>query len=174
MKRLLAAPALILVSACIGLPDLPDLPRPSLPRIPTPGLPWIGDDEPELEPVRDRDVLAFASRIETFYRALEGTPLDAPLTYESSGLRAHFVDTEAFSDYYASLTLQVRLAQLRNARVERIEVRQFTFESEERARVEVMLVGHHERSLRFWEMELPRTDIWTLVRGDWMLTPEKL
>lgn len=135
---------------------------------------WFGGSEPPLEPVQERDVLAFASRIEGFYRELEAVPLDVMMTYDNPDLRAHFPDAAAFADYYASLASQIRRAQLRNGRAERIEIRDFYFEGPELAHVDVALIGHHQRALRFWEIQLSRTDTWRLVNGAWVLSPGKL
>ena len=126
------------------------------------------------EQVADRDVLEFANRIETFYRSLELVPLDAQITFEDTELRAHFRDPDAFSDYYASIAEQIRGAHFRNGRANRVEILEFSFESPEQATVQVALVGQHQRALRFWEIQLPRTDTWLLVDGNWLLSPTGL
>ena len=128
----------------------------------------------EPERVTDPEVLAFAARIEGFYRALEGVPLDVEMTFDEPGFRSHFRSEAAFIDYYASLASQVRDAQYRNAKALRIEIRDFHFHSSTRARVNVTLVGRHLRILRFWEIERARTDTWQFLEGRWLLTPEKL
>lgn len=133
---------------------------------------WSGG--PERETVTEEEILAFAERIEIFYRSLEETPLDALLTYEDEGLRTHFRDDAAFADYYASLADQVRSASLRNGQAERVEVREFRFDGPDLATVDVALLGRHQRGLRFWEIELHRTDTWRLEDGTWILAPEKL
>ncbi len=130
--------------------------------------------QPGLEPVQDPEVLAFASRIEGFYRGLEGVPVDVRMTFEDERLRDHFDSQAAFTDYYASLAAQLRDAQFRNTRVDRVEIRDFSFENPERARVLVTLVGRHLRILRFWEIETRRSDAWQLLDGRWVLTPERL
>ena len=165
-----------LLTGCLSWPELPDLPRPGLPKLGWPGLPgWLHfGGEAELEPVDDGAVLRFAARIEAFYRGLEAIPLDVLITYENPELREHFVDEVAFGDYYASLAYQVRRSQLRNSQIERFEIRDFHFESDDVARVELILVGRHQRTLRFWELELARTDTWRRVEGSWVLSPEKL
>ena len=119
-------------------------------------------------------MVAFAERIEVFYRSLEDIPLDAEMTYQDEDLRAHFRDETSFADYYASLADQVRRASLRNGRAHRVEIREFRFEGPELARVDVSLYGRHLRGLRFWQIELERTDTWLLEEGAWLLSPEKL
>jgi hypothetical protein len=129
---------------------------------------------PELEPVDESEVLQFAERIEGFYRALERVPLDVGMTFRDETLRAHFNDEDTFADYYASLADQVRAAAFRNGRTERIDILSFRFEEPETARVELTLVGRHQRGLRFWQITLPRTDTWRLREGAWVVSPERL
>lgn len=131
-------------------------------------------DGPAREPVSEDDIVAFAERIEIFYRSLEETPLDAILTYQDEALRSHFRDDSEFADYYASLADEVRRAFLRNGQADRVEIREFRFEGPELAFVDVALLGRHQRGLRFWEIELRRTDTWRLEGGTWILAPEKL
>ena len=61
-----------------------------------------------------------------------------------------------------------------NTGVPLVEIRDFSFETAERARVHVALVGRHLRVLRFWEIETLRSDAWQLLDGRWVLTPERL
>lgn len=127
-----------------------------------------------LEPVDDSEVLEFAERIEGFYSALERVPLDVAMTFRDQTLRAHFHDDDTFADYYASLADQVRAAAFRNGRTERIDILSFRFEDPELARVELSLVGRHQRGLRFWQITRQRTDTWRLREGAWVLSPERL
>lgn len=124
-----------------------------------------------IEVLGDREVLDFATRIESFYRSLELVPLDIFMTYEDAELRAHFRDHRDFSDYYASLANQVRGAHFRNGVAERINIDEFQFESPERARVDLTLIGRHQRGLRFWQIDMVRSDTWELVEGAWLLNP---
>lgn len=135
---------------------------------------WLPGGQSARQPVDDPEVLAFATRVDGFYRALVGVPLDVEMTYDDPRLRAYFESQRAFVDYYASLAAQLRDAQFRNTRAERVEIREFSFESPEKARVQVVLVGRHLRVLRFWEIEASRTDTWQLVDGRWLLKPERL
>ena len=128
----------------------------------------------QLEPVSSHRVLEFAERVEAFYGALEDTPLDAFVTFEDPELRAFFQDGREFSDYYASLAAQIRLSHFRRSRASRILVNDFVFPEETSAIVELTIVGQHERILRFWEIEIFRTDSWHRVDGVWYLTPDKL
>jgi hypothetical protein len=126
------------------------------------------------ESVEEREVVEFAERVSRFYRMIEDRPLDSVMVYEGPELRAFFDDPREFSDYYASLANQVRSAHFRRGRAERVRIEEFRFDEEDLASVDVMLVGRHERTLRFWEIELRRTDVWRRIGGVWMLSPEKL
>ena len=127
-----------------------------------------------VQAVDDDGAVAFARRIEAFYSALEDVPVAAIWTYESPELHGYFTGRPAFDDYFASLAMQVRSATLRDGRVERFEITEFRMLDPERAVVELQLIGRHERELRFWEIELPRTDTWQRVRGTWTVRPDRL
>lgn len=130
--------------------------------------------DPPAAQVSDPDAERLARRLERFYSELEDVPVDAALTWESPYLRGYFADPTAFADFYASLAGQVRDARLRDSRLLRIEVREFRVPSPGLAYVDVALIGVHQRALRFWEIELARTDTWTRVEGTWYLTPDRL
>jgi hypothetical protein len=126
-------------------------------------------------PAVDDDPAAnFARRIQTFYAALEDVPVTAIWTYESPELHGYFTGRSAFDDYFASLAMQVREATLRDGLVDRFEISEFRMLDADHAVVDLHLVGRHERELRFWEVELPRTDTWERVRGVWTVKPDRL
>jgi hypothetical protein len=127
----------------------------------------------EVEEVTEREVLEFAERIDQFYRSIESRAITAHATFKDEELRGYFEDTERFSDYYASLANQVEQAHFRFSRADAVLVREFRFTSPGRAEVDVVLVGKHQRALRFWDIEIARTDAWTRVAGVWVLSPEK-
>jgi hypothetical protein len=124
--------------------------------------------------VDDAAAVTFSRRIESFYAALEDVPVAAIWTYESPELHGYFTGRAAFDDYFASLATQVRAAVLRDGQVERFEIREFRLIDADHAVVELSLVGRHERELRFWDVELPRTDTWERVRGTWTVKPDRL
>ena len=124
--------------------------------------------------MEDEPVLAFASRIGPFYARLERTRLDALSTFEDVELRRFFADERDFMDYYASLAAQVRAAHFRRSQPLEVEIREFHFPQGGQALVDVRLSGRHERALRFWSIEILRTDTWERVDGTWFLSPGKL
>jgi hypothetical protein len=124
--------------------------------------------------VDDDEAVAFSRRIEAFYSALEDVAVASIWTYDSPELHGYFTSRPAFDDYFASLATQVRRATLRDGRVERIEIREFRLTDPDHASVDLELIGRHERELRFWEIELPRTDTWVRVRGTWTVRPDRL
>ena len=129
---------------------------------------------PRLEPVNDEQILALATRLDEFYRLLENRTLDTLATFEDRRLRSYFADDTAFSDYYASLASQVRRALMRYGRVDDVQVVEFSLKEADHALVRVQLVGRHQRQLRFWRVELSRTDSWRRLSGRWFLVPEDL
>lgn len=134
-----------------------------------------GSSEPVVERVQDPEVLRFAQRIEKFYGSIENRSLNALVTFEDSDLHGFFQGEGEFADYYASLADQVKSARFRYARADAVHVREFRFAEPGRAEVDVVLVGKHQRALRFWEIQIMRTDAWIRgSTGDWVVAPEKL
>jgi hypothetical protein len=123
---------------------------------------------------RDPSVLAFADRIQSFYDSIEEIPLDVELTYGNSELRAFFASEGDFAAYYASLAAQLRRAQVRNTTLNRVSIVEFRFDGDSIARVDLVLTGKHERSLRLGALELQRQDTWQRLDGRWLVTPDKL
>jgi hypothetical protein len=142
--------------------------------------PWGGEEgegeaaSPEQTRVDDAAAALLARRASEFYARLEGVSLVTALTYEDPRLQSYFASRRAYDDYFASLATQIRAADLRYRQAERVEVRELRLLKPEEAVVELMLYGHHTRRLRFWEIELPRTDTWVRVDGRWVIRPEKL
>ena len=129
---------------------------------------------PYAERVEIHEVDAFALRIERFYRSIARRPLDAYATFQDPGLRSFFDDPKQFEEYYAALANQVREANFRHGRAERIQVREFRFEGDAIARVDVAIIGRHERAFRFWELVIERTDTWGRAGDTWFLRPGRL
>ena len=135
---------------------------------------WPGSGKDPLEPVDERDVVAFAERISAFYGRLEKLPLNSLLAFEDAELRSYFEGDREFSDYFASVAAQVREASLRNTTADRVLIREFRFADEDLAEVDITLEGRHKRGLRWGLIELQRTDTWRRVGGTWSLSPDKL
>ena len=135
---------------------------------------WPGSGKDPLEPVDERDIVAFAERISAFYGRLEKLPLNSLLAFEDEELRSYFEGDREFSDYFASVAAQVREASLRNTTADRVLIREFRFADEDLAEVDITLEGRHKRGLRRGLIELQRTDTWRRVGGTWSLSPDKL
>jgi hypothetical protein len=132
-----------------------------------------GPGEPDAG-VSDADARAFSRRIESFYGALRGRPLDVYVTYDDPELRAYFATPREFSDWFASVANQVRASDLRHSRPEEVRIREFRFEGPDTARVGIVMVGRHEQPLRLRDVEVERTDVWRRSGGTWLLTPDRL
>ena len=132
----------------------------------------VADGRDALNGVNGGDQLPRLAQV--FYERMARRRLNSIATYSDPGLREFFRSQEAFSDYYASVASQLRTAQMRHTTPLRVEIDEFRFEHAGAALVDVRIVGKHQRGLRFWEIELERTDTWILERGSWVLRPDKL
>lgn len=140
------------------------------------------EPEPEQAPapapavlVSDAEAAAFSARIEKFYSALEGVPLDALVTYQSPVLRDCFTSPEAFSDYFSALATAARQEYFRYTTARRVKINEFNFESPQEATVWASFISVNQRALRFWSIQFDRIDTW--ARGDdgvWRIVPAKL
>jgi hypothetical protein len=126
------------------------------------------------ERVEATEILELVARMEAFYGALENRSLDTIETYHDESLRAFFESEDDFVDYYAALASQVRDARFRFSNPEQIHIRTFRFPDPDTALVQLTLVGRHYRELRFWKLEIPRTDTWRHTSGGWLVSPDKL
>jgi hypothetical protein len=135
--------------------------------------------QPPVEPApgsvpTDAEIAAFSTRIEKFYKALEGVPLDTLVTYENPDLRACFASTNAFSDYFSALATEARDQKFRDALARTVRIREFRFDGPEQATVDVEFRSVHQRTLRFWTIGFDRHDQWALHEGIWQIVPAKL
>jgi len=132
-----------------------------------------GGEQPvatELSP----ELVELSRSIQPFYAALENRPLDVLETFQNARLRSFFQSEEGFSAYYATLAGNLRAAQIRNATQQQVDIVDLKLDGADRAKVDVVVVGRHERQLRRGELRLPRTDTWIRVDGRWVIAPEKL
>ncbi len=133
--------------------------------------PVAATDTPQLD---DSQIAAFSQRIESFYNALEDVPLDALVTYENKQLRDCFSSQAAFSDYFSSLATEARDLSFRDTTARSVRIREFWFESPDRAGVDVTFTSVHQRKLRFWSIGFTQHDVWEYVDGVWQIVPAKL
>jgi hypothetical protein len=122
----------------------------------------------------EAEIAAFSTRIEKFYKTLEGIPLDALVTYENPDLRACFGSTPAFSDYFSALATAARQARFRDSVARTVRIREFRFDGPESAIVDIEFRSVHQRVLRFWSIGFERQDEWALKDGVWQIVPAKL
>ncbi|MGH9887358.1 MAG: hypothetical protein ACREBE_17650 [bacterium] len=125
-------------------------------------------------PVSDEEAARFASRVEQFYAMLQGVSLPALMTFQNPKLRGYFSSASAYADYYSALATLAREYTLRDGQANSVRIKEFRFDGPEQAVVDVVVTGKHERELRFWDIDLERSDVWHRIDGVWVIVPEKL
>jgi len=140
----------------------------------TAGCSLFRGEEPSVEAESSPEITELTRSVQPFYEALENRPLDVLETYKNPRLRSFFQTDDGFAAYYAQLAGKLREAQFRNATAQQVDIVNLQLESPDRARVEILVIGRHERQLRRGELSLPRTDTWIRVDGRWVIAPEKL
>ena len=156
LAPLRAVPLLLLCAACFGCAAPAEAPTPAV-------------------TLSDAEVSAFSARIEKFYSALEGVPLDALVTYENSALRDCFTSPGGFSDYFSALATAARQESFRYTTARHVQIKEFNFESPDEATVRVSFISVNQRTLRFWSIHFDRFDTWHRGEdGVWRIVPAKL
>ena len=156
MKRIAAAVALALATACAGNP------------------PTLAAPEHGAAAVDPEVALALRHRVEGFYLRLAHRRFDTLETYNDYIMRDHFASLDLFFDYYADLAEALVRAQFERSRPTEVEVLEFLFEDPKTAEVLVRFRGNDGRPLRPGTVELVRVDRWEFSEGSWWVRPGKL
>ena len=137
------------------------------------GAPGLGGPAQPVE-LDAEAVRVFAQRVESFYALLAGRRFNTLDTFNDPALRAYFETSERFFDYYADLSQRLELGHFEKSRPDRVRVREFVFDTPDRARVRVELEGEDGRPLRPDSTEISRVDRWERSGEAWYVAPEKL
>lgn len=109
-----------------------------------------------------------------FYTRLINRRFNSIATFHDPALRELFATPEAFADYFAAMADALSVAHFEalrptSARLERIDV----LESDA-VLVTVRFRGQNSLPLRWWSVDLVRTDRWEKSDGRWWIIPGKL
>ena len=127
-----------------------------------------------VEVVDQRTIIEFQTRAQAFYSRLSRRRFNTFATYSDAVLRDHFLNREAFYDYYADLAHDLDQVDFERNRAVMAQVKEFAVEGPGRARVAVRMRGDNGLPLRFWTIVLEREDVWERVEGAWWVVPGKL
>ena len=117
--------------------------------------------------------LTFYRRMQAFYPRLTRRRFNALDTFNDPVLRDYFRSPDLFFDYYADLAQALSDAYFAKSRPQRIEIQEFLFDGEDRARVQVRFLGDDRRPLRPGKVALIRRDRWERAEGSWWVVPGK-
>lgn len=109
-----------------------------------------------------------------FYTRTINRRFNSIATFHDPALRELFDSPEAFADYFAAFADALIVAHFEalrptSARLQRIDVL-----DPNAALITVTFRGRNSLPLRWWSVELDRTDRWEKNRGRWWIIPGKL
>jgi hypothetical protein len=172
-RALAGAAAFLLLGACASSlsPFSPDLsPRPLDPveRGEYHGPPPRVTGEPTAA-VGEVEALA-----RVFYTRVINRRFNSISTFHDPALRELFATPEAFADYYAALSDALDAAHFEALRPSAVDILQLDVLESDAVLVTVRYHGQNSLPLRFWSVDLERTDRLERSDGRWWIIPGKL
>jgi hypothetical protein len=118
-----------------------------------------------------RDVEAL-SRV--FYTRIINRRFNSIATFHDPALRELFVSPEAFADYFAAFADALDVASFEALRPSSARLEKISVLDPDTVLVSVRFRGQNSLPLRWWSVELVRTDRWERTSGRWWIIPGKL
>jgi hypothetical protein len=109
-----------------------------------------------------------------FYTRILNRRFNSIATYHDPALRELFGAPEAFADYFAALADALEEAHFDALRPTSLDLEQIDVLEPDVALVTVRYRGENSLPLRWWTVDLTRTDRWERSDGRWWIIPGKL
>lgn len=109
-----------------------------------------------------------------FYTRIINRRFNSIATFHDPALRELLGSPEAFADYFAALTDALTVAHFEALRPTRLDLDQIDVLEPDVVLVTVRYQGRNSLPLRWWAVELVRTDRWERSDGRWWIIPGKL
>ena len=109
-----------------------------------------------------------------FYTRLINRRFNSIATFHDPALRELLASPEAFADYFAALADALTVAHFEALRPTGLWLEQIAVLESDAVLVTVRYVGQNSLPLRWWSVELVRTDRWERTDGRWWIIPGKL
>ena len=120
-------------------------------------------------PAREVEALA-----RVFYTRVINRRFNSTSTFHDPALRELFATPEAFADYFAALADALDVAHFEALRPTAVDLLQLDVLEADAVLVTVRYHGQNSLPLRFWSVELARTDRWERSESRWWIIPGKL
>lgn len=118
------------------------------------------------------DEVARLARV--FYTRMIDRRFNSIATFHDPALRELFVSPEAFADYFAAMADALTVAHFEALRPTELRLEKLDVLEPTVILVTVWYRGENSLPLRWWSVELTRTDRWERSDGRWWIIPGKL
>lgn len=109
-----------------------------------------------------------------FYTRIINRRFNSIATFHDPALRELFASPEAFADYFAAFADALSEAHFEALRPTAAELEKMSVLDPDAVLVTVRFRGQNSLPLRWWSVELARTDRWEHSDGRWWIIPGKL
>jgi hypothetical protein len=129
---------------------------------------------PQLSGERAADVGQVERLARVFYTRTINRRFNSIATFHDPALRELFGSPEAFADYFAAFADALQVAHFEALRPTQAFLERIDVLEPDAVLVTVRFRGENSLPLRWWSVELARTDRWELSDGRWWIIPGKL
>ena len=109
-----------------------------------------------------------------FYTRIINRRFNSIATFHDPALRELFTSPEAFADYFAAMTDTLIVAHFEALRPTAARLEKLDVLEADTVLVTIRYRGQNSLPLRWWSVELVRTDRWEHSDGRWWIIPGKL
>ncbi len=129
---------------------------------------------PELASAQRADTWDVERLARVFYTRIVNRRFNSIATFHDPALRELFASPEAFADYFAAFADALDSAHFEALRPEAAALERISVLDPDAVLVTVRFRGQNSLPLRWWSVELARTDRWERADGRWWIIPGKL
>lgn len=133
-----------------------------------------GGPPPTVTGARSSDIAEVEALARVFYTRIINRRFNSISTFHDPALRELFASPEAFADYFAAFADALTEAHFDALRPTSAALEQIDVLDADAVLVTVRFGGQNSLPLRWWSVELTRTDRWERSDGRWWIIPGKL
>ena len=129
---------------------------------------------PEITGARGPESVEVQQLARVFYTRILNRRFNSIATFHDPALRELFGSPEAFADYFAALADAFEVASFEGLRPTSLDLEKLEVLEPDVVLVSVRYRGQNSLPLRWWAVDLLRTDRWEHSDGRWWIIPGKL
>ncbi len=129
---------------------------------------------PTVTGARAASTLEVEQLARVFYTRIINRRFNSIATFHDPALRELFASPEAFADYFAAFADALSVAHFEALRPTAAKLEKVSVLDPDAVLVTIRFRGQNSLPLRWWSVELARTDRWERSEGRWWIIPGKL